>query len=155
MTSYLRTLSYEKIKVDTSPERRAMQKDPIGLLGRLNAASLMMITPEFYKLWSKRSKGAGKVNHASANLTMKPKYMSLDGLKIRYATGGKADGPTVLFLSPLPQSILCYDKTWSELSANANMVALDLPGFGKSEGGMSYMTFTAQSAFLQKFIKQA
>ena len=154
LTSYLRTLSYEKIKVDTSPERRAMQKDPIGLLGRLNAASLMMITPEFYKLWSKRSKGAGKVNHASANLTMKPKYMSLDGLKIRYATAGNANGPTVLFLSPLPQSILCYDKTWSELSANANMVALDLPGFGKSEGGMSYMTFSAQSAFLQKFINK-
>ena len=34
------------------------------------------------------------------------------------------------------------------------MVALDLPGFGKSEGGMSYMTFKAQSAFLQKFIKE-
>jgi pimeloyl-ACP methyl ester carboxylesterase len=64
------------------------------------------------------------------------------------------DGPTVLFLSPLPQSILCYDKTWSALSATANMVALDLPGFGKSEGGMSYMTFKAQSAFLQKFIKE-
>ena len=59
------------------------------------------------------------------------------------------------FLVHLPQSILCYDKTWSELSATANMVALDLPGFGKSEGGMSYMTFTAQSAFLQKFINRA
>ena len=131
-----------------------MQKDPIGVLGRLNAASLMMITPEFYKLWSRRSKGAGKVNYDPANFMMKPKYMSLDGVKIRYATGGNVDGPTVLFLSPLPQSILCYDKTWSALSATANMVALDLPGFGKSEGGMSYMTFKAQSAFLQKFIKE-
>ena len=105
-----------------------MQKDPIGVLGRLNAASLMMITPEFYKLWSRRSKGAGKVNYDPANFMMKPKYMSLDGVKIRYATGGNVDGPTVLFLSPLPQSILCYDKTWSALSATANMVALDLPG---------------------------
>ena len=131
-----------------------MQKDPIGVLGRLNAASLMMITPEFYKLWSKRTKGAGKVNYGPANLTMKPKYMSLDGLKIRYATGGKEDGPTVLFLSPLPQSILCYDKTWSALSAIANVVALDLPGFGQSEGDKSYMSFKAQSAFLQKFTKE-
>lgn len=131
-----------------------MPKDPIGLLGRLNAASLMMITPEFYKQRSKRSKGAGKINRDHANFTMKPQFMQLDGLKIRYAAGGKVDGPTVLFLSPLPQSILCYDATWSALSATANLVALDLPGFGQSEGSISYMTFAAQSAFLQKFIAE-
>ena len=77
-----------------------MPKDPIGVLGRLNAASLMMITPEFYKLWSKRAKGAGKINHDFAQFTIKPTYMQLDDLKIRYATGGNPDGPTVLFLSP-------------------------------------------------------
>ncbi|MDA7777520.1 alpha/beta hydrolase [Rhodobacteraceae bacterium] len=131
-----------------------MPKDPIGVLGRLNAASLMMITPEFYKLWSKRAKAAGKINHDLANFTIKPAYMQLDGLKIRYATGGNSDGPTVLFLSPLPQSILCYDATWSALSTNTNLVALDLPGFGQSEGNISYMTFAAQSAFLQKFISE-
>jgi len=53
-----------------------MPKDPIGVLGRLNAASLMMITPEFYKLWSKRAKGAGKINHDLANLTIKPAICS-------------------------------------------------------------------------------
>jgi len=34
------------------------------------------------------------------------------------------------------------------------LVALDLPGFGQSEGGLSYMNFAAQSAFLQKFINK-
>ena len=129
-----------------------MTKDPIGLLGRLNAASLMMITPEFYKLWSKRGKAAGKINHTPANFAMQPAFMQLDGLNIRYATGGIADGPTVLFLSPLPQSILCYDATWAALATAANLVALDLPGFGQSEGDISYMSFAAQSAFLEKFI---
>jgi pimeloyl-ACP methyl ester carboxylesterase len=131
-----------------------MPKDPIGVLGRLNAASLMMITPEFYKLRSKRSSGAGKISYDLANFAMKPKFMQLDGLNIRYAMGGSADGPTVLFLSPLPQSILCYDAMWAALSATANLVALDLPGFGQSEGDISYMTFAAQSAFLQKFISE-
>lgn len=131
-----------------------MPKHPIGVFGRLNAASLMMITPEFYKLLPKRAKGAGKINHEPANFAMKPAYMQLDGLNIRYATGGNADGPTVLFLSPLPQSILCFDKTWSALSATANLVALDLPGFGRSEGDIRYMTFAAQSAFLEKFISK-
>ena len=83
-----------------------MSKDPIGMLGRLNAASLMMITPEFYKVRSMRAAGASKINYTTASFTMKPIYMQLDGLKIRYATGGTPDEPTVLFLSPLPQSIL-------------------------------------------------
>ncbi|MDG1235094.1 MAG: alpha/beta hydrolase, partial [Amylibacter sp.] len=69
-----------------------MPKDPIGILGRLNAASLMMITPEFYKLRSKRAKGAGKINHEFADFSIKPAFMQLDGLKIRYATDGNADG---------------------------------------------------------------
>ena len=80
--------------------------------------------------------------------------MQLDGLKIRYATGGNPDGPTVLFLSPLPQSILCYDSTWAAMAADANLIALDLPGFGRSEGDLSFMTFAAQSAFLEKFISE-
>ena len=79
-----------------------MPKDPIGVLGRLNAVSLMMITPEFYKLWSKRAKGAGKINHELSNFTIKPANMQLDGLKIRYATGGNQTGQrfcsSVLFL---------------------------------------------------------
>lgn len=131
-----------------------MSKDPIGVLGRLNAAGLMIITPEFYKFRSKRAKNAGKINHDPVHFTIKPAYMQLDGLKIRYATGGNVDGPTVLFLSPLPQSILCYDATWSELLATVNLVALDLPGFGRSEGDVSRMTFAAQSEFLQKFISE-
>jgi hypothetical protein len=81
-----------------------MPKDPIGMLGRLNAASMMMITPE---------------------------YMQLKGLRVRYATNIDSDGPTVLFFGPLPQIILCYDATWFALSADANLVALDLLGFGQ------------------------
>ncbi|MFT5632032.1 MAG: pimeloyl-ACP methyl ester carboxylesterase [Gammaproteobacteria bacterium] len=154
LTRLFRTSSYIRQHEIANPEGNTMPKDPIGVLGRLNAASLMMITPEFYKLRSKRAKGAGKINHDLVNFTMKPEFMQLDGLKVRYATGGNADGPTVLFLSPLPQSILCYDATWSALSASANLVALDLPGFGRSEGNISYMTFAAQSAFLQKFIAE-
>ena len=34
----------------------------------------------------------------------------------------------------------------------ANLVALDLPGFGRSEGGYEHMSFEAQSAFLEAFI---
>ena len=58
-----------------------------------------------------------------------------------------------MFLSPLPQSILCYESVWSNLSEEANLVAIDLPGFGRSEGGYEYMSLSAQSAFLENFLK--
>lgn len=68
--------------------------------------------------------------------------------------GGNSDRPTVLFLSPLPQSILCFDKVWAALAGEANLVALDMPGFGRSKGDMNYMNFAAQSAFLEKFVSE-
>ena len=118
----------------------------------MNAASLMLVTPEYFKVLSVRKRGASKINYEPANFVMKPIYMQLDGVKIRYAKAGNPDGPTVLFLGPLPQSILCYDKIWAAMTGDANLVALDMPGFGRSEGDMSYMTFAAQSAFLEKFV---
>jgi pimeloyl-ACP methyl ester carboxylesterase len=129
-----------------------MSKDPIGLFGRMNALSLMLITPEFYNVRRRRTSTASKIDYAPADFTMKPETMQLDGLSIRYAHAGKSDGPTILFLSPLPQSILCYDAVWASLAPEANLIALDMPGFGKSEGGMDYMSFAAQSAFLEKFV---
>lgn len=129
-----------------------MPKDPLGLLARINAMSLMLITPEFYRIRQMRAKGAAQIDHDQHQFTIKPKFIDLDGMKIRIATDLKSDKPTVLLLSPLPQSILCYDAIWSQLSENANLVAVDLPGFGGSEGHGEHMTFAAQSAFLERFV---
>ena len=129
-----------------------MPKDPLGFIGRMNAMSLMLITPEFYRISRLRGKNAGKIDYAKTNFDMKPEFKTIDGLKIRIAKCERKSAPTILFLSPLPQSILCYDAVWSRLSETANLVAADLPGFGRSEGGQEYMSFEAQSAFLERFI---
>jgi pimeloyl-ACP methyl ester carboxylesterase len=129
-----------------------MSKDPIGLVAKMNALSLMLITPEYYKVRRMRAKNASKIDHKPANLSMEPKRMQVDGLNIRYAQNSVKNGPSILFLSPLPQSILCYDKVWASLSEKTNLVALDMPGFGRSDGDSSYMSFAAQSAFLEKFV---
>lgn len=129
-----------------------MAKDPIGLLGRLNALSLMLITPEYFRVRRMRSKTANKIDHSPANFAIETQTMHLDGLTIRFARGGNENGPTLLFLSPLPQSIFCYDAVWRTLAPEANLVALDMPGFGGSEGGKDFMSFAAQSAFLEKFV---
>lgn len=98
-----------------------MKKDPIGLLGRINAASLMMITPEFFKVRRLRSKGAAKISKTPASFIIKPERITLDNVDIRFARAGNPKGPTVLFLSPLPQSILCYDKVWDDLTGGYHL----------------------------------
>ena len=80
--------------------------------------------------------------------------MSIAGVKVRYASAGKSDGPTALLLSPLPQSILAFNPIWDRLAERCRLVALDLPGFGRSEGGSEFMTFRAQGDFLHAFINQ-
>lgn len=129
-----------------------MPKDPLGLFARINAMNLMLITPEFYRIRRIRSRGAAQIDHSDSQFAMTPEFIDLGGLKIRIATDRQSDKPTVLFLSPLPQSILCYDAVWSQLAGDADLVAVDLPGFGRSEGQSEHMTFAAQSAFLEQFI---
>ena len=125
----------------------------VGFLGNFNASFLMAITPEYRKIKAARTPGLSHRRRDKHSFTIQPEYATVDGLKIRYADNKKENLPTLLLLSPLPQSIVCYDLVWEELSKRFRLVALDLPGFGRSEGGVEYMNFTAQSDFLDKFIK--
>ena len=126
--------------------------DPIGLLGKINAAVLLTVTPEFAQIKKAKRPKAGRAELRSVQFTMQPEYRNIDGIKVRFAQGGKQNGPIVLLLSPLPQSILCYDPIWDQLAQQCRLIALDLPGFGRSEGGLAFMSFEAQSRFLEKFI---
>jgi pimeloyl-ACP methyl ester carboxylesterase len=128
--------------------------DPIGAFGKLNAGLLLTFTPEYSRIKAAQVAGAGRAEERPATFSMQPRFRTIDGLKVRYAEGGKADGPLVLLLCPLPQSILCYDPIWDRLGEQCRLVALDLPGFGHSEGGVEVMSFAAQSAFLDKFVRE-
>ncbi len=129
-------------------------RDPIGLFGKLNSGVLLAVTPEYSQIKKVRRPGAGRAQVRPVEFAMRPEYKTIDGTRIRYAQGGKQDGPVVLLLCPLPQSILCYDLIWNRLGEQCRLVALDLPGFGRSEGGMDFMSFEAQSRFLDKFIRE-
>jgi pimeloyl-ACP methyl ester carboxylesterase len=128
-------------------------RDPIGVLGKLNASVLLAVTPEYGKIKAARREGAGRIATSSRPIVMQTEYRTIAGVKVRYAEGGKQDGPLVLLLSPLPQSILCYYPIWTELGVHCRLVALDLPGFGRSEGGLEFMSFDAQSRFLDQFLR--
>ena len=59
-------------------------------------------------------------------------WRTIDRLKVRYAANGRGDEKVVLF-SPWPESIFAFAPVWAGLSQRFDILAIDLPGFGRSE----------------------
>ena len=57
-------------------------------------------------------------------------WRTIDGLRIRYATSGRA-GEKVVLLSPWPESIFAFAPVWGGLTKQFEVLAIDLPGFGR------------------------
>jgi pimeloyl-ACP methyl ester carboxylesterase len=68
----------------------------------------------------------------SSNDAIQTRFLTIDGLSIRYAESEHRDDDALL-LSPWPESLLAFAPTWSRLAGQAHLVAIDLPGFGHSE----------------------
>ena len=127
-------------------------KSPIGFMAKMNSSVLFVVTPEFGKFKATQTEGAGQCETGEHEFAIKTEYKTVAGTRIRFADNGKQDAPVVLLLCPLPQSIICYDPIWSTLGEKYRVVALDLPGFGRSDGGIEFMNFKAQGEFLEKFV---
>ena len=127
-------------------------KNPIGFMAKLNSVVLFLTTPEFGGFKATQVKGAGQCETGEHEFSIKAEYKTIAGTKIRFADNGNQGKPVVLLLCPLPQSIICYDPIWPKLSEHFHVVALDLPGFGRSDGGVEFMNFKAQGEFVEKFV---
>ena len=86
--------------------------------------------------------------------TISPQIRSIDGLDVRYAETESVDGLTVLLLNPWPESLYAWEPLWATLSARAQLVAIDLPGFGHSEGRADLYTPPAMGEFLVNLIDE-
>jgi len=76
-------------------------------------------------------------------------WRTIDGLKIRYATDGKGDEKIVLF-SPWPESILAFTPVWRGLTAQFEVLAIDLPGFGQSQARDDLFAPQSMGEFIAK-----
>jgi pimeloyl-ACP methyl ester carboxylesterase len=79
---------------------------------------------------------------------IKPTYIKVDGLEIRYATSPKIGAPTVLMTGPWPESIFSFLPMWQTLAVEFSLIAVDLPGFGRSEGRAELMSPHAMGDFI-------
>src|SRR5271163_4172166 len=74
----------------------------------------------------------------------------IDGLRVRLARSGRADGLPVLFTSPWPESLYAFHRVLPYFTDSHLVIAIDLPGYGASESRPEVMSPSAMGAFLVK-----
>jgi pimeloyl-ACP methyl ester carboxylesterase len=79
-------------------------------------------------------------------------WRRIDGLNIRYAKGGTGS-ESVMLLSPWPESIFAFASLWTGLTKQFEVLAIDLPGFGQSEGRDDLFAPQKMGEFIPKAIE--
>jgi pimeloyl-ACP methyl ester carboxylesterase len=75
-----------------------------------------------------------------------------DGLRVRFADTRAESDTTVLLLAPWPESLWAFRRIWDRVAALGRVVAVDLPGFGHSDGRPDVIAPDATAAFLAGLI---
>lgn len=117
----------------------------LNLYDQINANSLLLVSPEWRKVKAVR-KAASSFETPDVTLPLETRRIA--GRNIRFAEAGPTDAPLVVLLSPFPESILSYTGSWKALTKKCRVLAIDLPGFGASEGDRRDMSPSAQGAHL-------
>ncbi len=118
---------------------------------QLNAATLLLVSPEWRKVKAARKSAA---SFETPDITIPTETRTIAGRKIRLAEAGPADAPLVVLLSPFPESILSFAGSWEALTEKCRVIAIDLPGFGASEGDRHDMSPTAQGDHLAAIFEE-
>ena len=112
---------------------------------QLNASALLLVSPEWQKVKAARKTAS---SFETPIISIPTEIRNIAGRQIRLAEGGSVDAPLVVLLSPFPESILSFMGSWEALTEKLHVIAIDLPGFGASEGDRNDMSPNAQGAHL-------
>jgi pimeloyl-ACP methyl ester carboxylesterase len=74
----------------------------------------------------------------------------VDNLQVRSVRGGAPTGIPVLLTSPWPESIYAFRGVLPTIAGHHPVIAVDLPGFGHSEGRPDVMSPEAMGRFIVK-----
>ena len=74
----------------------------LNLYDRLNAASLLLVSPEWRRVKAARKSAA---SFETPDVTIPTETRTIAGRRIRLDEGGPVDAPLVVLLSPFPESI--------------------------------------------------
>ena len=82
-------------------------------------------------------------------------FRTVAGLRIRSAECGGGAPQSILMTSPWPESMYAFSPVWDALARHFHVVAVDLPGFGGSEGRENVLSPRAMGEFLVRFVDEA
>lgn len=93
-----------------------------------------MPTPEPTPRPAARDVKASPASRPNKNLAgFEHRFQTIDGIRLHYVVGGKADGDVVVLLAGFPESWFAWRKVMPLLAARYKIIALDLPGQGDSD----------------------
>jgi pimeloyl-ACP methyl ester carboxylesterase len=73
---------------------------------------------------------------------------------VRFADTEADSDVTLLLLAPWPESLWAFPRIWDRVSAVGRVVAIDMPGFGHSDGRPELIAPDASGAFLARLIDE-
>ena len=79
-------------------------------------------------------------------------FRVLDGVRVRFADTRADSDTTVLMLAPWPESVWAFRQIWDRITSLGRVVAIDMPGFGHSDGRPELIAPDATGAFLGRLI---
>jgi pimeloyl-ACP methyl ester carboxylesterase len=77
-----------------------------------------------------------------------------DGVRVRFADNKSEADTTVLLLAPWPESLWAFRRIWDRVATLGRAVAIDLPGFGHSDGRPELIAPDAAGVFLARLIDE-
>ena len=77
-----------------------------------------------------------------------------DGVRVRYADTKAASATTLLLLAPWPESLWAFRRIWSQVTEVGRVVAIDMPGFGHSDGRPELIAPDTSGVFLARLIDE-
>src|SRR2546421_4831116 len=77
-----------------------------------------------------------------------------DGVRVRFADTRADSDVIVLLLAPWPESVWAFRRIWDSVSAVGRVVAIDLPGFGHSDGRPELIAPDTSGVFLARLIDE-
>ena len=92
--------------------------------------------------------------NAEASSPITTYFRVCDGARVRFADNRASSDTTVLLLAPWPETVWAFRRIWPRLAAVGRVVAIELPGFGHSDGRPEQIAPDAAGAFLARLIRE-
>lgn len=78
---------------------------------------------------------------------------TVGGLTIRYASSEGCGGTPLLLLSPWPESLFAFAPIWDTLRSRSDLIAVDLPGFGRSDAADELFAPEPMADFVLRLVR--